>query len=170
MRSTVVDGTSFACPMYVVRCGDGWQLRLPGEATRFFADGTHGGAERSHEAAIRARAEALPVTSQSRPLAAAERSGKRWPTGLPGVHLQRKHRRGKARAEVQLQVRVPGMPTRTIYVGTEATYEARLDAKLEIAAQVREQLQAELLRSSTVKLIRRGGRNAVAARRSLPAD
>jgi hypothetical protein len=156
--------------MYVVRCRDGWQLRLPGEATRFFADGVHGGAERSHEAAIRARAEALPITSQSRPLAATERSGKRWPTGLPGVHLQRKHRRGKARAEVQLQVRVPGMPTRTIYVGTEATYEARLDAKLEIAAQVREQLQAELLRSSTVKLIRRGGRNAVAARRSLSAD
>jgi len=43
MRKKIVDGVSYECPMYLVRAGDGWQIRPPGLSTRYFADNLYGG-------------------------------------------------------------------------------------------------------------------------------
>lgn len=139
MKKTTVDGVVFLCPTYLVRAGDGWQVRMPGESTQFFSDGVYGGAKESFTEAMRVRALKGPITGLSYPLAECERKNKKRPTGIPGVFLCEKHPKGKNVAEYQLQIRVPGVPIRTIYVGTTNTWEENYQEKLAEAKRLHEQ-------------------------------
>lgn len=139
MRKSIVDGVSFDCPRYVVRVPGGWQVRLPEKQTVFFGDKKYNSATASHCAAVDFRAKAKPISSleDGSRYALVERRGKREPVGIPGVFLVRHPRRGKRAPQVELLVSVKGQPTRTIYVGTQRTWEDRLAQKLEIAQAVR---------------------------------
>lgn len=124
--------------MFVVRAGPGWQVRSPAHPSRYFADSLWGGTQKAFSQAVNYRESLSPVTAQSRPLAEKERVSKLRPTGIPGVFLAVSRRRKTL--EYQLHVRVGGLPTRSIYVGTSATWEGRLDAKLLVAAEARDEL------------------------------
>jgi hypothetical protein len=138
MRKAVVDGVEFECPRYVVRVPGGWQVRMPQQPTVFFADSRYGGPAGSHDIAVKRRAACMPISPNSETrYALAERSDKKDPLGIPGVFLVHQPRRGKRAPQVELLVSVKGQPTRTIYVGTQATWEKRLPEKLQIAAAVR---------------------------------
>ncbi len=136
MHSYVIDGVVYTCPMYVVRAGPAWQVRMPGTKSAYFADSVFGSIERSHEVALNARESAAPVTRLQRPLAERERAGKTIPTGIPGVIFCVKHRAGKRR-EHQLRVQMPDRSFRTIYVGTDATWQKNFEKKIELARAIR---------------------------------
>lgn len=150
MRKAVVDGVEFECPRYVVRVPGGWQVRMPHEPTVFFADSRFGGAAGSHEVAVNRRAERMPISANSETrYALAERSDKKDPLGIPGVFLVHQPRRGKRAPQVELLVSVKGQPTRTIYVGTQRTWQQRLPEKLQLAAAVRaEKIRLQALKAS----------------------
>jgi hypothetical protein len=149
MRKALVDAMEFDCPRYVVRVPGGWQVRMPHEPTVFFADSRFGGPAGSHEVAVKRRTERMPISANSETrYALAERSDKKDPLGIPGVFLVHQPRRGKRAPQVELLVSVKGQPTRTIYVGTHATWEKRLPEKLELAASVR----AEKIRLQSIKV------------------
>jgi hypothetical protein len=145
MKKTTVNGVMFSCPTYLVRASDGWQVRMPGEPTLFFSDGVYGGTEESFEEAMRVRSLKGPITGLSYPLAERERTNKKRPTGVPGVFLCEKYPKGKNVAEYQLQIRVPGIPIRTLYVGTTNTWENHYQDKLAEAKRLREQFVLQLL-------------------------
>lgn len=145
MKKTTIDGVAFLCPTYLVRAGDGWQVRMPGEPTLFFSDGVYGGTAESFAEAMRVRSLKGPITGRSYPLAERERKNKKRPTGVPGVFLCEKYPKGKTITEYQLQIRVPGIPIRTLYVGTENTWENRYQEKLEEAKRIREQFVLQFL-------------------------
>jgi hypothetical protein len=102
MKITVVDGIRYSCPTYLVRVKEGWQIRMPGEPTKFFGDGPFWGVRESYLAAMRERAKRGPVTGQVYPLAECERKSKKRPTGTPGICLCEKHPKGKSIIEYQL--------------------------------------------------------------------
>jgi len=145
MKKTTVNGVMYLCPTYLVRAGDGWQVRMPDEPTLFFSDGVYGGAEESFAEALRARSLKGPISGLSYPLADRERKNKKRPTGIPGVFLCEKHPKGKNVAEYQLQIRVPGIPIRTLYVGTTNTWGDRYQEKLSEAKRLHQQLTLQLL-------------------------
>jgi len=145
MKKTTVNGVMFSCPTYLVRVKDGWQVRMPDEPTLLFSDGVYGGAEKSFEEALRVRSLKGPITGLSYPLAERERKHKKRPTGIPGVFLCEKFPKGKNVAEYQLQIRVPGIPIRTLYVGTTNTWENHYEEKLAEAKGLREQFVLQLL-------------------------
>lgn len=138
MRTTLVEGKEYPCPRYVVRVNAGWQLRLPGQTTLFFGDTRFGSTEAAHRAAVAMRAEKLPLTAESEHrFARTERSTKRHPLGIPGVFLVRQPKRGPRVPSFYLHVINKNQPARTLYVGTEKTWESRLPAKLAQAAEIR---------------------------------
>ena len=53
MKFKLVGSVEYPCPRFLVRSGKGWQVRIPGERSVYFADGIHGGVTLSHQAAIR---------------------------------------------------------------------------------------------------------------------
>ena len=118
---------------------------MPDEPTLLFSDGVYGGAEKSFEEALRVRSLKGPITGLSYPLAERERKHKKRPTGIPGVFLCEKFPKGKNVAEYQLQIRVPGIPIRTLYVGTTNTWENHYEEKLAEAKGLREQFVLQLL-------------------------
>lgn len=140
MRTTVVDGIEFACPRYVVRVTAGWQVRLPGEPTVFLADSRFGGPGGSHQAAVDMRVARIPMSEEiDGKFAHSERRGKKLPVGIPGVFLVHQPKRGKRAPSMYLHIATKGQPTRTLYVGTLVTWEARLAEKLEVAKAIRAQ-------------------------------
>lgn len=145
MRKTTVDGKEFLCPEYLVRAGDGWQVRMPDEPTLFFSDGVYGSADKSFAEVTRVRSLKGPVTGLAYPLAEREKKNKKRITGIPGVFLCEKFPKGKNIIEYQLQIRVPGIPIRTIYVGTTNTWENRYQEKLAEAKRLREQFALQFL-------------------------
>lgn len=157
MRVKYVNGVEYNCPMYLVRAGAGWQVRVPGEQTVYFADSICGGTEMAFKSAVTALSAVAPITDMTRPLSELEAAKKQRPTGTPGVFLYEVARKGRA-IEFSLQIRVPGVPIRVLYVGTAATWEARIDAKLKQAKELRNQMAAgrgRTLSKSPGQLIRR---------------
>ncbi len=147
-----IDGVAYACPMYVVRAGSAWQVRVPGTRSVYFADSLFGSIAQSHHAALRYRESAAPVTELRRPLAERERAGKLAPTGIPGVFLQVKHRSGKKR-EHHLRVQLGDRAIRTVYVGTDSTWEKNFDQKMETARPIRANTVSEKLRPVSLATI-----------------
>ena len=148
MKQVQIDDVVYVCAMYVVRAGDGWQVRIPGLPTRYFADGLHGGHEAAYLAAVEYRRSLAPITSQSRSLRTREQKSKLRPTGEPGVFLQVSVRRrvsGSLRKEYRLVVKVPGLPCRTRYLGVESNWEDRLEERLSEARQMRADMTRGLI-------------------------
>lgn len=135
-KTKFVNGIEYPYPMYLVRAGSGWQVRVPSFATRYFADLSYGGTCAAHAQAMQYLRDRFGVQYQSRPYASKEHRSKLTPTGEPGVFLLRKCRKGRA-TEYQLQVRVPNMPIKTLYVGTSSTWEARFKLRLDCAKEIR---------------------------------
>lgn len=138
MKITRVIDRDYRCPLYVVRVENGWQVRLPHFPTSFFGDNAHGSVGKSHKAACEARAQAIPIGQETRPLAEKERANKKNPLGVPGVFLIEKFRANKRLSEFQLQIRVRPFPAKTMYVGTSENYKPRLAEKLVQAVKIRE--------------------------------
>ena len=159
MRKKIVDGVSYECPMYLVRAGDGWQIRPPGVRTQYFADALYGGIGPAYNAAFIELWTKDPITGQVRALAERERSNKMSPTGFPGVFRQDKPPRSGKGPEVQLRVSVVQLPARTVYVGTANTGEGRWDGKFAEAGELRDRMVQELTRPLFVptRQRRRGG-------------
>jgi len=143
MKITTVEGKSYPCPTYLVRVGNGWQVRLPEQSSVWFRDGKYGGAKKAYKKALKFLQEKGPITGLDFPFASSERKTKKRPTGTPGVFLCEKYPKGKNITEFQLQIRVPGVPIRTLYVGTTNTWEDRYPAKLEEAKALREDFLAK---------------------------
>lgn len=137
MKTTIVQGVEFECPMYLVRAGAGWQVRVPGEPTRFFSDGVNGSTLKAFEAALSYRRSLMPITAQHRVLPGQEKASKLHPTGEPGVFLNKKWKRDRKVPEYAFSVTRPGKPRTTVYIGTERTWEQNYDAKLEVAINIR---------------------------------
>lgn len=159
MRVKYVGGVAYNCPMYLVRAGAGWQVRVPSQQTVYFADSLCGGTEKAFKSAVKSLSAVAPITDLTRPLSEQETTKKQRPTGTPGVFLFEQVRKGRA-VEYQLQVRVPGVPIRVLYVGTAATWESRIEEKLERAKELRNQMAMErskALNKSSSQLIRRQG-------------
>lgn len=133
MKRTTVDGVEYDCPMYLVRAGSGWQVRMPKEKTVYFADGVHGGAASAYAEAMKHRLGAAPVTNQKRGFPEAERQSKSTPTGTPGIYLVEHCKPGRTIPEYRLEVRVSRLPTRTIYISSGSLDQVRYEQKLEIA-------------------------------------
>lgn len=135
MKFKVVGGIEYPCPRFLVRAGQGWQVRIPGERSVYFADGTHGGATSAYQAAMRSL-ESREISVEAKlGLGSREFIHKQWPTGTPGIFLFKHVRQGRA-VEYQLQVRVPDMPIRVVYVGTDRTWESRMEEKMGVAKQL----------------------------------
>lgn len=143
MKLTIVDDAKFNSPMYLVRAGAGWQVRVPDQQSRFFSDGIHGSTEKAFKAAMAYRRELLPITEQCRVLPNQERANKLYPTGEPGVFLNKKMKRDRPRPEYAFSITRPGLPRTTVYIGTESTWEQNYDAKLAIAINMRRQAIAQ---------------------------
>lgn len=141
MKTVQIDEVVYVCAMYVVRVIDGWQVRLPGQPTKFFGDGPHRGHEPAYLAAVEWRRSAMPITGQTRSLRAEENRQKKALTGQPGVFLTTSYGRKKALKGYSFQVRVPGYPVKTIYIGTlntwQAKYEERLAKAITLARKLR---------------------------------
>ncbi len=153
MKVKLVGRVEYPCPRFLVRSGQGWQVRIPGERSVYFADGIHGGVSLSHQAAIRSL-QAREISVEARlGLGTREFAHKQWPTGTPGIFLFKHVRPGRA-VEYQLQVRVPSVPIRVVYVGTERTWESRMEEKMGIAKQLHrdmiEQKATQLVAASSV--------------------
>lgn len=139
MKKTVVNGVDYVCPRYVVRVPNGWQTRLPGEASLFFGDVKHGGVSGSHAAAVDWRVQRLPITTEEKARCFEnERPQKKHKLGVPGIYLTEKTRKNSI-PQYELHVVVKGEPVRSIYVGTQNTWESRLPAKLDLAIQIRQE-------------------------------
>lgn len=138
MKKTTVNGVPYSCPTYLGRCGPGWQVRVPGAQTVLFSDNVYGGVKEAHQAALDYVSMQAGIGGQNYPMANSERDTKKRKTGVPGVFLCEKHPKGKNVAEYQLQIRVPGVPTRTIYIGTTNTWANRYQEKLAEAKQLRQ--------------------------------
>jgi len=87
MRKKIVDGVSYECPMYLVRAGDGWQIRPPGLSTRYFADNLYGGVGAAYEAAFLALSRNAPSTGRRRRVAHRGHLNN-MPPGTPDVFRQ----------------------------------------------------------------------------------
>lgn len=140
MRSKVVEGKAYPCPMYLVRSGAGWQVRLPGEASKFFADRAFGGVDGSYEGAVAFRREKMPITEQVRPMKLKETASKVHRTGMPGVFLQKRLKKGRDAVEYFFSVTQPGKGRVTVYIGGESTWQQNYDAKLARAVDLREKV------------------------------
>lgn len=153
-RNVEIDGYGiFDLPAYLVRIdtgsGPGWQARPPGQKTRWFADGVHGDPIASFSAAqVFLRKIGAPQVVSG--LRSKEFAGKQSPTGVVGVYLQFKQRKGRRVREVQLLIPRPSKDgaARVLYVGTELNYESRLDAKVAEAAAIRERFEHEWRRKA----------------------
>jgi len=155
MRTKIVNDVSYECPMYLVRAGDGWQIRPPGDRTQYFSDALYGGVGSAYDAAFSMLSKKSPITGLVRPLAERERSNKMLPTGLAGVIRQDKPARGGRAPEVQLRVSVAKLPPRTVYVGTANTWEDRWDSKLADAKELRDRMVRDLTQPVFVPARRR---------------
>jgi hypothetical protein len=151
MRTVMVDGIEYPCPRYLVRAKCAWQVRIHGDPIKAYADRQHGGnkVRRAYHAALGhliarlnelGRELVIDATYRAR-----EQANKQRPTGIAGVYLIHKRARGRRKAEVELQVRLAGMPARTLYVGSASTWQRRLDAKLEQAKRIRDGMRAQRL-------------------------
>lgn len=135
MKSKLVGGVQYLCPRFLVRAGQGWQVRIPGERTVYLADSVHGGVTLAYQAAMRTL-EAREISIETKlGLGTREFPQKQFHTGTPGIYMFKHVRPGRA-VEYQLQVRVPGVPIRVVYVGTERTWESRLEEKMGLAKQL----------------------------------
>lgn len=148
MKEKVVDGTVFLCPTYVVRAKNGWQLRLPNVPTEFFSDTIYGDEKKSFVFTIKVLVLKDLPNGLYYPSASQERINKKRPTGIPGVFLLIKDVKGKIIQEYQLQIRVSGMPTRSLYIGTTNTWESLYEEKLTEAKQIREEMIIQLMEKS----------------------
>jgi len=144
MRTTVVEGIRFRCPPYLIRAGTGWQLRVPGRASEYFADARHGGTGPAYEAAFIAVKKASKGLKLPPRFARAEIATKKTRTGIPGVSL-RKSERGNRIMQYSFAIAVPGLPVRTLYIGTENTAPARYAEKQKEAARIRAAMIRKLM-------------------------
>lgn len=137
LKRKTVDGVVYDCPMYLVRAGSGWQVRMPGQKTCYFSDSVYGGVAGAYLAALKHRHALAPITAQSRPLAETETQQKLRPTGVPGIFLVETIKRGRTRPQFSLQVRMGEFPIRTFYVSSGVLDTTRLDSKMNLARVVR---------------------------------
>lgn len=151
LKTIQIDDIVYVCAMYVVRAGDGWQVRMPRQKTVYFADGVHGGHEPAYLAAVAHRTSVAPITEQKRPLRRDEQKNKLRPTGVPGIFLSVKWRGPKAREanqDKQYYFRITGPgKLRTLYIGTESTWEMNYSSRLAKAVSIREEFTTGLLAS-----------------------
>jgi hypothetical protein len=141
MRSTFVDECEFASPRYVRRVEGGWQTYLPGEATLFFSDASHGGIAGAHQAACAHRLEQLPWQNEDHGgyFRHYEREDKREPLGVPGVFLVQ-----RPSGRMELNVRVRRMPMFPIVLGhVSGPWRDSLPKGLEIAKAARARMIAQ---------------------------
>lgn len=150
---------SFSAPMHVVRLDSlasdlhGWQVRPPNEESLFFPDGN----PRDPAAALARAVEHLvsrglqPRTR--RPLPSSERDYKQNSTGVVGVYLQRRQRVRKGRMTVSYSFLVPrpdrSGPSRSIYIGSESTWQQNYEHKLSLAREVRRDFAEQFERLAT---------------------
>jgi len=76
--------------------------------------------------------------------ARAEIATKKTRTGIPGVSL-RKSERGNRIMQYSFAIAVPGLPVRTLYIGTENTAPARYAEKQKEAARIRAAMIRKLM-------------------------
>lgn len=150
MRQTTVDGVSYACPMYLVRAGGGWQVRVPGHATTLYSDVNYGGAAGAFKEAVAHRRDLAPISQQTRPVRTSEMKSKLHPTGVAGIILQRKVRQGRSIAEFGFLVTAPGAQAQSVYLGTENTWHSRWDARLAVAVEKRTAMVQRIERQVSV--------------------
>lgn len=145
MRVTIINGRQYKCPLYLVRAGEGWQVRVPGEVSKYFADGQCGGTNKAYMAAMDYRRELRPITNQTRAVRNKETSNKLYPTGQAGVFFQAKNRPDRGKVEYCFQISAPGQPRATVYIGTDKTWQQNYDAKLEQAISMRQESIAQFI-------------------------
>jgi len=145
MREKIIDGVAYECPMYVVRAADGWQVRMPGEKTVFFADLKCGGVKEAHAKAVAYRRDQLLITDQCRPLLGREIAGKKHKVGVAGIFLQTKQKKDRRTLEYHFAVKNIEGGTSTIYIGTESTWQRNYDRKLQRAKELREKVVEKLI-------------------------
>lgn len=158
--SYVLEGFgAFSAPMHIVRLDSevsnlhGWQVRPPKAESQFFADGN----PRNPEAALeRAREYLISRGLQPRtrrPLPRSERDYKQNNTGVVGVYLQRRQRVRKGRETVSYSFLVPrpdkSGPCRTLYIGSESTWQLNYEYKLSLAREIRRDFEEQFERSAT---------------------
>ena len=146
MRAIQVDERSFDVPRYVRRVQGGWQVYLPTVPTKFFGDTTHKSVALAHAAACAYRFSLLPWQPEDRGAyyRHVENEDKLNPLGIPGVFLV--HR---PNGTAVLHVKVKGMPTFLITLGSVGSYENKLPLALDQARAARDRLikEKELIQS-----------------------
>lgn len=140
MKIKQIGNQSFACPMYLVRAGAGWQVRVPQQESRFFSDSICGGIQEAFQMALAYRRQLLPITNQVRVLKSQEIPAKKHPTGSPGIFLATKRRKDRPSLEYAFVVTYPSAtkPRSTVYIGSEKTWQRNYDAKLAKAIELRQ--------------------------------
>jgi hypothetical protein len=150
---------AFSAPLHIARldnpAGDllGWQVRPPNADSKFFADGT----PRDPAAALERAKEyllACGVKPRSRrPLPPAERDYKQNRTGVVGVYLQRRQRIRKGRDTVSYSFLIPrpdkSGPCRTVYIGSESTWQSNYEQKLSMAREIRRDFEEQFELAAT---------------------
>lgn len=144
---------SFSAPLHVIRLDHnegrlhGWQVRLPKKVTVFFSDGI----PRNPQAALD-RANAYVVEQgfdlrYGRQLPKTESVSKQHRTGVVGVYLQRRERNRNGRIVVSYSFLIPRPdkkgPCRTVYIGSESTWQQKYQARLAVAAEIRAEFELE---------------------------
>jgi hypothetical protein len=152
--SYVLEGFgAFSVPLHIARLDNpasdlhGWQVRPPNTDSKFFTDG----APRDPAGALeRARTYLLAcgVKPRSRrPLPPAERDYKQNRTGVVGVYLQRRQRIRKGRDTVSYSFLIPrpdkSGPCRTVYIGSESTWQSNYEQKLCMAREIRRDFEEQ---------------------------
>lgn len=134
----------FRVPPYLVRGAGGWQARPPGAPSAWFPDGPTGDVLAAFQKGcaylLAAGAPNIPQHLRKR-----ERQDKLHPTGIVGVALAFKQRKGAHFRQVQLTIThpSPGGKSRTLYVGTDNNWQSRYDQKLDEARKIREQFEQD---------------------------
>jgi hypothetical protein len=169
-RTVRVGDDDFACPSFVHRVRQGWQLRFRRVPSTYFADSAYGGTARALQAAVAARAQQLPAieamreavaaTPRERALGEREQSRKALKTGVVGVYLIPHRQRRSRTMQYTLMISCPGQKTQRLHVGTDATWQARFEVKLREAWALRERMVEQRMASKAAA--RHGPRTAAA--------
>lgn len=131
-------------PPYLVRGAGGWQARPPGKPSAWFPDGPSGDVF----AAFKKGCAYLVTTGAPdipQHLRRRERLDKQHLTGIVGVALVFKRRKGAHFRQVQLNIThpSPGGKSRTLYVGTDNNWQSRYEQKIDEARKIREQFERD---------------------------
>lgn len=158
-RAYLVEGFGeFRAPLHIVRLDfvdkdqHGWQARPPGIESIFISDGTPRDPAFALERAKNyILSNGMPLRTR-RNLPKKENGYKKNSTGVVGVFFQRRERVRKGRKTVDYSFLIPrpdkSGPVRTVYIGSESTWKANYDAKLQLAAEIRREFKEEFEKES----------------------